>query len=369
MKYIVYLTVNLKSKVNGLNRIYIGVHKTKNPEIDDLYRGCGCYCNKPSSYMYPKTSFQRAFKKYGPNAFVRTVLYVFDNAEEAYQKEKEIVTFDFIKQSHVYNMTIGGEWKESFGRPIYQFDLKGNLLKYWELTQDASDFYGYDNSRFTQAMHYKCSFLDCFWSRESTINLDEYVVRKRYLTPIYLYNLDGKLVNEFPSIKECAEFVNRDPCSVGHALDRSSVIDKKYYVSEKLTDLFVPKPRKQYEKCAFYLYDKDSTYLGSFVGKSILARIGTYSWRDIQGILTLNDGWFKDYFISLTPVEKVPDKFLRKNTAVEVYDKTGNLIEILPTLKEVRQKYNVKSHQLKDIRRGDKYVGDYIFRYCSKSRR
>ena len=45
MKYIVYLTKNLKSTINGLNRIYIGVHKTENPNIFDGYLGCGVKSN------------------------------------------------------------------------------------------------------------------------------------------------------------------------------------------------------------------------------------------------------------------------------------------------------------------------------------
>lgn len=45
MKYIVYLTTNINSSINGINRIYIGVHQTKNPEIFDGYIGCGVYVN------------------------------------------------------------------------------------------------------------------------------------------------------------------------------------------------------------------------------------------------------------------------------------------------------------------------------------
>ena len=45
MKYIVYLTKNKKSKINGLDRIYVGVHNTENPEIYDGYIGCGVKVN------------------------------------------------------------------------------------------------------------------------------------------------------------------------------------------------------------------------------------------------------------------------------------------------------------------------------------
>jgi len=40
MKYIVYKTTN---KIN--NYIYIGVHKTVNPNVFDNYLGCGCYAD------------------------------------------------------------------------------------------------------------------------------------------------------------------------------------------------------------------------------------------------------------------------------------------------------------------------------------
>ena len=52
--YIVFLTKNLESKINGINRIYIGVHQT-NPNVFDGYLGDGIYINKASTYMYPKT--------------------------------------------------------------------------------------------------------------------------------------------------------------------------------------------------------------------------------------------------------------------------------------------------------------------------
>ena len=90
MKYIVYLTTNLKSKINGINRIYCGVHQTEDPSIFDGYIGCGVYINQSSTYMYPKTPFQCAVKKYGTQSFKREILFVYDTEKEAYKKEEEL---------------------------------------------------------------------------------------------------------------------------------------------------------------------------------------------------------------------------------------------------------------------------------------
>ena len=47
-KWIVYLTTN---KVN--KKIYVGVHKTKDPTIFDGYIGCGIYITQPYTYKIP----------------------------------------------------------------------------------------------------------------------------------------------------------------------------------------------------------------------------------------------------------------------------------------------------------------------------
>lgn len=89
MKYIVYLTTNINSSINGINRIYIGVHQTENPEIFDGYIGCGVYVNQPSTYMYPKTPFQYAVKKYGTNSFKREILFIFESKKKHMIKKKK----------------------------------------------------------------------------------------------------------------------------------------------------------------------------------------------------------------------------------------------------------------------------------------
>ena len=55
--WIVYQTTNL---VN--NKIYIGVHKTKNPFEFDGYLGNGIYINQSATYIYAKTKMEAAVK-------------------------------------------------------------------------------------------------------------------------------------------------------------------------------------------------------------------------------------------------------------------------------------------------------------------
>lgn len=364
MKYIVYLTKNTKSKINGNYRIYIGVHKTENPEIFDGYIGCGVKIQQPSSYMYPKTPFQYAVKKYGTSAFERTTLFIFDKEEDAYAKEHELVTQDFINLDYTYNVAIGGEYEERY-KALYQFDLNGNLIKKWERSLDAYEFYGYPATRWDSPKKNKCIFLDSYWSTSPTINVEEY--SKKYInTTTYLYSKNGKLLKEFPSQSQCAEYINYDKGELSRAIKNQTLIKKQYYVSTSLVDEFIPKPRKQYINQTYYVYTVENKFIGKFVGKELMNAINLHSWDYVNHIFTHNKNWYKDFYISLEEIDKVPTKRIGNGICVDVYDKYGTYIETLKSIKEVREKYKVPSSKIKNIQYGNKYFGGYIFKYNSK---
>jgi hypothetical protein len=86
-----FIIYKISNKIN--NKIYIGAHVTKH--VNDNYMGSG-------------TALNRAKKKYGLDNFVKEILYVFDNEQEMWDKECEIVTEDFCKQQDNYNVRIGG---------------------------------------------------------------------------------------------------------------------------------------------------------------------------------------------------------------------------------------------------------------------
>lgn len=88
MYYTVYRITNL---ING--KIYVGVHRTN--DLNDSYMGSGML-------------IKRAIIKYGIQNFQREYLAVFDNAEDIFLMEKELVNEDFVKDSATYNMATGG---------------------------------------------------------------------------------------------------------------------------------------------------------------------------------------------------------------------------------------------------------------------
>lgn len=85
--YTVYRTQNL---ANG--KYYFGVHKTKNPY--DEYLGSGVV-------------LKRAIAKYGEWLFIKNVCFIYDNAEEAFAKEFELIE-TYRNDQLCYNLRQGG---------------------------------------------------------------------------------------------------------------------------------------------------------------------------------------------------------------------------------------------------------------------
>ena len=91
--------------------------------------------------------------------------------------------------------------------------------------------------------------------------------------------------------------------------------------------------------------------------------INLHSWDYIHNIFYHNNNWYKDFYISLKKIENIPPKRNGRGICVSIYDKYGNFIETLSSVKEVREKYKVPSSKIKNIQQGDRYFGEYIFKY------
>ena len=84
-----YKTTNLK---NG--KFYVGIHSTDN--LEDGYLGSGKY-------------LWNSIYKYGKEHFEREILELFETREKLFEREKNLVNEDFIKDPMCMNLRIGGE--------------------------------------------------------------------------------------------------------------------------------------------------------------------------------------------------------------------------------------------------------------------
>lgn len=307
MKYILYKTINLSSKINNKYKIYIGVHQTEDPEIFDGYIGCGVYVTRPSTYRYAKTPFQRAVRKYGVESFKREILYIYTNKEQAYSIEKEIVNEKFIKSIYTYNIALGG---------------------------DGGSLFASINSTALQS-----------------------IIKKT----VYLYNDKFQFIKKFDSRKDCATYLNCTAQSISHAIYNNQKI-KQHFVYNNMINIDNINDKKQKLTCSvFYLYNKNNFYYGSFSFGDIKIKLEICG-KKLNSIIRDNNGWYHDLYICNKFINNVPQKKTHCKQ-IEVYDLNNNLIEILPSRKQAMINYNLNSAEINRIIRGIKKPNKYIFKY------
>lgn len=88
---VLYLIYKITNTVNG--KIYVGAHVTW--DINDGYMGSGHALN-------------RAKKKYGIEHFIKEILHIFDNEQDMWVEELNIVNEEFCKRTDTYNIRTGG---------------------------------------------------------------------------------------------------------------------------------------------------------------------------------------------------------------------------------------------------------------------
>ncbi|HET8688274.1 MAG TPA: GIY-YIG nuclease family protein [Methanosarcina sp.] len=86
-----YYLYQITNKVN--NKIYVGVHKTSN--LNDGYMGSGAV-------------IKHAIEKYGIENFEKVILETFNNSKDMFEREKQVVTEEFLTRDDVYNLRRGG---------------------------------------------------------------------------------------------------------------------------------------------------------------------------------------------------------------------------------------------------------------------
>ena len=359
MKYIVYQTIN---KIN--NKIYIGVHKTENPDIFDGYLGCGAYANVPSTYNKTKYHLHNAIQKYGPKNFYRKTLKVFDSADLAFALEAELVTEEFIKRSDTYNMTVGGFIPPVTSKTIYQFDLEGNVIKKWDSITSITKFFKCNKDRIHMCIKDKRSFNNNYWAEVDTINVEEYRISSR--EAVFQYNSEGMLLNSFKNVQEAAQKLDLDKQAITSSIYEKHKHSGYYFlhanddINEVINNINSRKLRNQ---TVVYRYLKTGEFDSKYNSLSEAARINNTSTGNIIRAIK-NESCCSEYKWSYDYGETIPSYKERELKAIKVaqYDKNNNLIKIWDTVSECQKVFPACRKVCNGTR---KTTGGYIFKYIN----
>lgn len=353
--YIVYLTTNI---VNS--KIYIGYHKTHTPYKFDGYLGNGIKINDKHSYMYAKTPFEAAVKKYGPSKFIRKTIKVFDNKQDALDLERWLVDEEFIKRKDTYNIALGGGVPPAITKTIYQYNLSGEFIKEWPSITEAAINYKCSSSSIGKAIFERTLSIGFFWTdyKYDQINLNEFKIDANK-TYTYLYDIKGNLINEFKSISECAKHINSDIQKVSKAICGKFCIAKLYYCSDIKYDKFPIPITTNHKNDKLYQYDLQGNFIKewnnynevkNYFGKSIGIHAAIRLNQSCQGFQW---SW-----------EKLPNmKELKPKTKarkVGKYTLEGKLIQIFNSVRAAKADTCGAPNALLGLRNT---AGGYIWKY------
>lgn len=359
IKFIVYCTTNL---VN--NKIYVGVHKT-NPEYFDGYLGNGCYANQPGTYKESKTKFQRALIKYGTKKFKRVTIAVFDNEDEAYMLEADIVNEKFLQRPDVYNIALGGRsgsWILKC-KTTYQYDENGNFLKEFESIHNAAITYNVNLRSIQRAIEDKCKCRGFFWTTNKFDKLDLSKMKAYeglHCIPTYQYSSDGQYDCCYESIREASRVTGIHSANISDSIKLGTICNGKYFTNTFSPSYSVAR-NKQIQSYEVHQYDLEGNYIASYPTMA-KAKKATGIKSDIYKAIRLGRiaGNYQWSFEKLEKMPKVQPKAGRARK-VGKYDKDWNLIKEYPTLQSCKEENG--SGMIHVLQGRDEFAKGFRYKY------
>lgn len=359
IKYIVYCTV---CTIN--NKIYIGVHKT-NPEIFDYYLGDGAYANRPSTYERSKTKFHYALKKYGVKNFIRNTIAIFDNEQDAYDLEEELVNKEFLKRSDVYNISLGGNHANipELAYTTYQYDEFGNFIKEYYSIKEASIGVNRSFRSIWRAIKEKCKCANYFWTNIKYEKLDLSKMKSYEglnKIPVFQYNIEGTYECCYESIRDASRILNIHSSNLSSAIKLGTICSNKYFTSIYSPNYSIAKDNIIKSR-PVYQYDLNGTFIAEYKyqqeAKNILKIKGDIYKAIKLGRQCGGFQWSFEKLDSMPPVKTKAGKARR----VGKYDKNWNFIEEYKSLAECKRING--SGMIHVITGRDEFAKGYRYKY------
>lgn len=322
MKYIVYKTTNI---INSY--IYIGVHKTEDPNTFDYYIGNGVDIRIPSTYEKAKTKFQQAVKEYGVKNFKRETLSIFDTPEEAYELEEKLVNENFLARNDVYNMILGGKINITDGITVFQYDSNGNFIKSFSSYEQAAKALLVQASSIRRAVLYKYRVKDTYFTTDKVdkLNLSLYTNNNKKII-VHRYLLNGMYDNTYESYNAAARDSNSSPSNIRSATILGYCVKNLYYFSYIKSEKYDKARSIQIKTRQVHKYDNNGAYIQSYNTQLEAEKDNPFS--NITKSIKLKSVDENNFMWSLEKLDNynVPKPKHRIRT-VAMYDEEGNIIK------------------------------------------
>lgn len=354
MKYIVYLTTNISN-----NKIYVGVHKTENPDVFDGYIGNSINIFESNPELNnPRLPFHKAVKKYGYSSFKRRTLSIFNTEKEALDMEAVIVDQKFIERKDTYNITLGGGMPPLHNKVIYQYSLQGEFIKEWESLNSAAKYYNTSGNILGIAANYKRTALNHLWSftKCNKLNISEYHIYSPKI-PVYLYGQDRKFIKAYESMTQCYKDLDITLSRVQRAIGTGNMVNN-YYFSLVLSSEFIS-PKKNNTIGDIHQYSLSGEYIRSYQAEE---QLGQYNKYEINRSIIYGRTYKGYIWIRGEKLDRVPSKegIVNKRRKIGQYTLEGQLIKVFNTLRECRKEFPNVS---KVLRGQAKHCHNYTFKY------
>lgn len=335
LKWIVYCTI-----CNDNKKIYIGVHKT-NPEIFDYYLGCGVYANNSATYNKSKTVFQHAVQKHGVKKFTRITIAVFDNEDDAYSLEADLVNEEFLKRRDVYNVALGGKIGGQIVQriPCYLYKDNGEFIVEYDSYLSASRALHRNLRTIQRAIKDKTK---CSGFFITNIKYDVLDIEKMHdytglsKIPVFQYNKDGSYECCYDSIKDAARVLNYNDSNIGKAV-KLGILYKEKYFSSVFDTQFSNAKSQQIFHSEVHQYDIKGKYIASYKNANTAKRNLNIA-GDIYKAIRLNQtcGGFQWRFEKLNEIAPIESKSGRRRK-IGKFDKDWNLLKEYNSLAECKK--------------------------------
>lgn len=349
----------ITNKING--KIYIG-------QSIDIYKRWeehkNCYVRK-SNYLY------LAFRKYGVENFSFEII---EECAPDELDEKEIYyistyhTFIGDEERNGYNMSMGGEGNNGYGKPIDQYDLNGNFIKTYNSCAEFEREMGHSASSVLRCCAGSRNMAYGFlWRYHGDIAPNPYVNKKCLM--VDQYDIDGNFIKTYDSITSASNFYKVEKTQISNCCSGKALTCAGYQWRKRGDS--PPEKRassRQELRKAVCQYDLNGKFIRQYKSCQEAAEETGHKIYMIYSSCREHgrDGNFQWRYSG----DDAPNQYSYKNGVVEInqYDLNGNFIKRHKSFADAAKEIGKTSSNIHRCcnHKCNKAYG-YIWRYATES--